>query len=128
MKEAKTAREQCRKEKELNAQEEAELIRESQFQKAEYKRLERSWKARITTLQTQTEDWERRISALKSERKTRSAALQQKLFEQFGMLNYRGELKNLCEIFGQTVHKTPPAGAGECAAPKLLQQIGRAHV
>ena len=121
LKEAKTAREQCRKEKELNAQEEAELIRESQFQKAEYKRLERSWKARITTLQTQTEDWERRISALKSERKTRSAALQQKLFEQFGMLNYRGEVKNLCEIFGQTVHKTPPAGAGECAAPKLLQ-------
>ena len=121
LKEAKTAREQRRKEKELNAQEEAELIRESQFQKAEYKRLERSWKARITTLQTQTEDWERRISALKSERKTRSAALQQKLFEQFGMLNYRGEVKNLCEIFGQTVHKTPPAGAGECAAPKLLQ-------
>lgn len=122
LKEAKTAREQRRKEKELNAQEEAELIRESQFQKAEYKRLERSWKARITTLQTQTEDWERWISALKSERKTRSAALQQKLFEQFGMLNYRGEVKNLCEIFGQTVHKTPPAGAGECAAPKLLQQ------
>ena len=122
LKEAKTAREQRRKEKELNAQEEAELIRESQFQKAEYKRLERLWKARITTLQTQTEDWERRISALKSERKTRSAALQQKLFEQFGMLNYRGEIKNLCEIFGQTVHKTPPAGAGECAAPKLLQQ------
>lgn len=122
LKEAKTAREQRRKEKELNAQEEAELIRESQFQKAEYKRLERSWKARITTLQTQTEDWERRISALKSERKTRSAALQQKLFEQFGMLNYRGEVKDLCEIFGQTVHKTPPAGAGECAAPKLLQQ------
>lgn len=122
LKEAKTAREQRRKEKKLNAQEEAELIRESQFQKAEYKRLERSWKARITTLQTQTEDWERRISALKSERKTRSAALQQKLFEQFGMLNYRGEVKNLCEIFGQTVHKTPPAGAGECAAPKLLQQ------
>ena len=122
LKEAKTAREQRRKEKELNAQEEAELIRESQFQKAEYKRLERSWKARITTLQTQTEDWERRISALKSERKTRSAAMQQKLFEQCGMLNYRGDVKNLCEIFGQTVHKTPPAGAGECAAPKLLQQ------
>ena len=122
LKEAKAAREQRRKEKELNAQEEAELIRESQFQKAEYKRLERSWKARITTLQTQAEDWERRISALKSERKTRSAALQQKLFEQFGMLNYRGEVKNLCKIFKQTVHKMPPAGAGECAAPKLLQQ------
>ena len=105
-----------------NAQEEAELIRESQFQKAEYKRLEHSWKIRIATLRMQTENWERRISTLKAERKARSAALQQKLFEQFGMLNYRGEVKNLSEIFKQTVHKMPPAGAGECAAPKLLQQ------
>lgn len=122
LKEAKAAREQHRKEKELNAQEEAELIRESQFQKAEYKRLEHSWKIRIATLRMQTENWERRISTLKAERKARSAALQQKLFEQFGMLNYRGEVKNLSEIFKQTVHKMPPAGAGECAAPKLLQQ------
>lgn len=122
LKEAKTAREQRRKEKKLHAQEEAELIRESQFQKAEYKRLERAWKAKIATLQTEMENREEQISALKAERKNRSAALQQKLFGQFGMLNYRGEVKNLCEIFGQTVHKTPPAGAGECAAPKLLQQ------
>lgn len=122
LKEAKAAREQRRKEKELNAQEEADLIRESQFQKAEYKRLEHSWKIRIATLRMQTENWERRISTLKAERKARSAALQQKLFEQFGMLNYRGEVKNLSEIFKQTVHKMPPAGAGECAAPKLLQQ------
>ena len=38
------------------------------------------------------------------------------------MLNYRGETKTLCDIFEQTVQKTPPAGAGECAAPKLLQE------
>lgn len=38
------------------------------------------------------------------------------------MLNFRGESKDLCEIFEQTVHKTPPAGAGDGAAPKLLQQ------
>ena len=37
------------------------------------------------------------------------------------MLNANGEIKNLCTIFKQTVQKTPPAGAGECAAPKLLQ-------
>ena len=37
------------------------------------------------------------------------------------MLNARGEIKDLCTIFEQTVHKTPPAGAGECALPKLLQ-------
>ena len=27
----------------------------------------------------------------------------------------------MCAIFEETVQKTPPAGAGECAAPKLLQ-------
>ncbi|MDE6347865.1 MAG: hypothetical protein K2L60_04215, partial [Bacteroides sp.] len=122
LKEAKAAREQRRKEKVLDTQEEAELIRESQFQKAEYKRLERAWKEKIATSQAQAENREKQIAALKSERKTRSAALQQKLFEQFELLNGRGEAKNLCEIFGQTPHKTPPAGAGECAAPKLLQQ------
>ena len=58
---------------------------------------------------------------MKAERKERSAAMQKKLFEQFKMLNYRGEVRTLCDIFEQTAHKTPPAGAGECAAPKLLQ-------
>lgn len=122
LKEAKTIREQRRKTEILDAREEEELIRESQFQKAEYKRLERSWKEKTNSLQAQIDHWEKQIRALKAERKTRSAALQQRLFEQFRMLNYRGEIKNLCEIFEQTVHKTPPAGAGECAAPKLLQQ------
>ena len=37
------------------------------------------------------------------------------------MLNAKGEIKDLCTIFEQTVHKIPPAGAGECALPKLLQ-------
>lgn len=105
----------------LDAAEEEALIRESQFQKAEYKRQERVWKEKIAALQTRKDVWENRILERKAERKTRSAALQQKLFEQFKMLNYRGEVKTLCEIFEQTVHKTPPAGAGECAAPKLLQ-------
>lgn len=122
LKEAKAQREQRRRTGTPDAAEEAEMIRESQFQKAEYKRLEHAWKEKIAALQAQTEEREQQISALKAERKTRSAALQQKLFERFKLLNYRGKAKNLCEIFSQTVHKTPPAGAGECAAPKLLQQ------
>lgn len=128
MKRAKEKREERRREAALpngapmTPEEESALIRESQFQKAEYKRMERAWKERITPLQQTVSDYEAGIQALKSERKQRSAALQQKLFEQFKMLNYRGEVKTLCDIFGQTVHKTPPAGAGECAAPKLLQQ------
>ena len=127
LKEAKDKRELLRKTGQLNANEDAELIRESQFQKAEYKRLERSWKDKIASLQVEAGNWEKQIQELKTERKVRSAALQQQLFEQFRMLNYRGEVITLCDIFEQTVHKTPPAGAGECAAPKLLQQAYLHH-
>lgn len=127
LKEAKDKRELLRKTGQLDAKEEAELIRESQFQKAEYKRLERSWKDKIASLQVEVGNWEKQIQELKTERKVRSAALQQQLFEQFRMLNYRGEVITLCDIFEQTVHKTPPAGAGECAAPKLLQQAYLHH-
>lgn len=122
LKEAKEKRELRRKEAGLTTEEEARLIRESQFQKAEYKRLERSWKEKIAALQVEINNREELIQELKVERKSRSAALQQQLFGQFRMLNYRKEVKTLCDIFSQTVHKTPPAGAGECAAPKLLQQ------
>lgn len=97
------------------------MIRESQYQKAEFKRLERYWKEQISEIKTEMESFSSRIEALKAERRNRSAALQQKLFQQFNFLNAKGETKNLCAIFEETVQKTPPAGAGECAAPKLLQ-------
>lgn len=62
------------------------------------------------------------ILELKKVRKRRSETLQNWLFEQFVMLNSRGERKNLIEIFqGQQKQHMPPGGAGECAAPKLLQ-------
>ena len=61
------------------------------------------------------------VTSLKQERKKRSTALQNWLFEQFVMLNARGERKNLIEIFQEQEHRMPPGGAGECAAPKLLQ-------
>ena len=70
-------------------------------------------------LETETRHFETEIEQLKTERKERSAALQRKLFEQFRMLNARGEVKDLYTIFEQTVQKVPPAGAGECALPKF---------
>lgn len=105
----------------LTADEDARLIQESQFQKAEYKRLERKWKAELTQLETRIQEYERQIQQRKQERKKRSAALQLRLFAQFNLLNARGETKDLCEIFAPTAQQVPPAGAGECAAPKLLQ-------
>lgn len=61
------------------------------------------------------------ITSMKHERKQRSIALQTWLFEQFIIQNARGERKNLIEIFQEKEQHLPPGGAGECAAPKLLQ-------
>lgn len=122
LKMAKEAREIRRQSSpELSEEEQASLIRESQYQKAEYKRLEKEWKKRLEELETEVRHFDIEIERLKTERKERSAALQRKLFEQFRMLNALGEVKDLYTIFEQTVQKVPPAGAGECALPKLLQ-------
>lgn len=122
LKMAKEAREIRRQSSpELSEEEQASLIRESQYQKAEYKRLEKEWKKRLEELETEVRHFDIEIERLKTERKERSAALQRKLFEQFRMLNAQEEVKDLYTIFEQTVQKVPPAGAGECALPKLLQ-------
>ena len=57
------------------------------------------------------------IEKLKEIRKGHSIKLQEKLFDHYHFINKYGEEKSLMDIF----HNTPPSGAGECAAPKLLQ-------
>lgn len=104
------------------------LIRESQFQKAELKRLERRCRDEIAQLRFQLQPFEERIEKLRYERKVRSATLQQQLFDSFRVLNGKGEEKGLSAIFENTVQRIPPAGAGECAGPKLLQYAFRNHL
>jgi tRNA pseudouridine32 synthase/23S rRNA pseudouridine746 synthase len=58
---------------------------------------------------------------LRTERKNHSIALQQQLFENYHCLNIKGEFKQLQSIFTASGYKNPPAGAAECATPKLLQ-------
>lgn len=120
LKEAKAEREKKRAQG-VNETELKRMERESQFQKAEYKRMERRMKDEINVYTEKLQTIERTIDQLKQERRKRSARLQQQLFEQFHILNAKGEIKDLCEIFKDTPQKTPPAGAGECALPKLLQ-------
>lgn len=103
----------------------AAMIRESQHQKAELKRLKHQLSEQIAIAQKEVDQFTQEIERLKAERKTRSAALQLQLFEQFRILNGKGEIRDLCDIFKETAQQIPPAGAGECAAPKLLQYAYR---
>lgn len=120
MKFAKMMRDERRKAG-VTEEEEAEMIRQSQFQKAEYKRLERRLKEDIERAKEDANKLNLEIEAMKAERKVRSAALQEKIFRNFIMLNACGERRNLIDIFNDNGIALPPSGSGECAAPKLLQ-------
>ena len=61
------------------------------------------------------------LKGLKTKRKEHSVSLQRKLFDHYHFLNHAGKEKSLNDIFKEASRKNPPSGAGECAAPKLLQ-------
>ena len=121
MKEAQQRRNELRASGTLTEEQLAALIKESQTEKTRLKRIKNAWKDYIDYQKKQFNPWLDRIKELREERKQRSAALQQWIFEQFRMLNAHGEEKNLYDIFDELLEQLPPAGAGECAAPKLLQ-------
>lgn len=101
--------------------ENAALIRESQFLKAEFKRQKQSSEDALTVSQQALAAFESKILTLKQERKIRSAQLQNRLFDQFVFYDANGDRASLCGIFKRASLPVPPSGAGECAAPKLLQ-------
>lgn len=96
------------------------LIHQSRFEKAELKRLARACNEQVESARALLLPFTQRIAALAAERKQRSAALQEWLFTQFKVLNARGEKASLLQIFATYTGTLPPAGAGECAAPKML--------
>lgn len=100
---------------------EADLIKQSLRDKHEFNMLENYWQGEIEALQTQLRSFEDAIELLKKERKEKSSDLQQQLFEQYSFLNQYGKSKSIGAIFSETIFGKPPAGAGECATPKLLQ-------
>lgn len=118
---AKQARDNRRAAGGLTPEVEAELLCDSRYRKAELRRHTRMWNERIAETEAIRASYDNTIAALKEERSRRSGALQEWLFSQFVMLNARGESRTLLQIFADERGTIPPAGAGECAAPKLLQ-------
>jgi tRNA pseudouridine32 synthase/23S rRNA pseudouridine746 synthase len=99
---------------------EAKLSQESINEKNQLRDIKRYWDERIHAISQALTLLTDKRDALRLQRKQLSAALQQKLFEQYRFLNIRGAEKSLNSIFNGTVELTPPAASGECAAPKLL--------
>ncbi|XQW83963.1 pseudouridine synthase [Thalassotalea piscium] len=101
---------------ELNEQ----LNKESVANKNTLKTLKLEYKNEIAELVHIISSYTNEIERLKSQRKKRSNTLQKQLFKQYKFLNIEGVQKDLNNIFQDSPHP-PPAGTGDCAAPKLLQ-------
>jgi tRNA pseudouridine32 synthase / 23S rRNA pseudouridine746 synthase len=95
---------------------ELELSEESKKESILLKKMTKYWNFQIENAQKEVNFLLETINQLKEERRVKSGALQQKLFAEYSFLNQFGERKSIGEIF----NNNPPAGAGECAAPKLL--------
>jgi len=98
-----------------------ELAKQSVIEKTELKKKTALWNHKILEIETDLERILSVIKKLKKGRKEASHSLQLELFNQYQFLNRLGEKKGLLNIFKNTVQGIPPAAAGECAAPKLLQ-------
>lgn len=98
-----------------------DLIKQSLRDKHELRVLTTYWQEQIEATQQLIRDFDTHINSLKEERKQKSNALQRQLFQQYRFLNYNQEEQDLLDIFEKTALQQPPAAAGDCAAPKLLQ-------
>lgn len=134
MQAAKMVRDMRRLHHNLSPEEHADLIRESQFMKAELHRMKKRLDDNLQAKARKLDAYRQRIEALKQERKRLSDDLQRWLFAQYILRNARGEERSLLDVFSQQAlakgndQETtllPPAGSGDCCAPKLLQYAYR---
>ncbi|MEM9928665.1 MAG: pseudouridine synthase [Bacteroidota bacterium] len=98
-----------------------QLAKESVGRHFILKDLIRTWEQRITGAEEALAILTDEIKELKDWRKRRSHELQHQIFAEYRFLDANGDHRDLTDIFKETIFKVPPAGAGECAAPKLLQ-------
>ncbi|CAM3085109.1 RluA family pseudouridine synthase [Vibrio rarus] len=99
----------------------AQLAKQSVAQKNQLKWLKKEWADKQSLLQEHILQFEADRSKFQKNRAVLSNQLQHKIFAHYCFLNANGEQQDLNDIFAKTAYKVPPAGAGECAAPKLLQ-------
>lgn len=100
---------------------EAQLKDQSIKQKVVLKHLQKRVQERINGIRAELQSFEERLELMREKRRTRSAWIQSELFNSYRFLNAKGEWKSLLSLFNKEMGIDPPAGAGECAAPKLLQ-------
>ncbi len=97
-----------------------ELGKQSVAEKNTLKHLKLKWDEKLAAKEQRLAQLEAHLAKLREHHKALSNALQRKLHKQYRFLNQHGQIRDLVDIFAATSNPIPPAGAGECAAPKLL--------
>jgi tRNA pseudouridine32 synthase/23S rRNA pseudouridine746 synthase len=97
------------------------LSRASVTDKKALQALKLNHQTKISSTSNDLQQLTDEIESLKKLRKKLSSTLQKHFFKQYKMLNSKGDRKDLIKIFADTLLQKPPAGSGDCAAPKLLQ-------
>lgn len=100
---------------------EEDLIKQSYRDQHDYDVCKRESKNAVIAVESALQDVLSTIEERKDLRKQKSSDLQNRLFDQYHFLNANGETRDVLSIFEEAIQMQPPAGAGECAAPKLLQ-------
>ena len=118
---AKKQRDMRRQEGYISAPERQDMIRESQYMKAELRRTKQHYDALIKDAYAPIAAFQAKMDALLEERRRRSEALQDWLFSQFVVVDNCGRMCDLLSLFNDTRRIKPPSGSGECCEPKLLQ-------
>lgn len=118
----KSRREEANQLPTVEREKELEILgTESVADKNQLKYIKNHWQSQIESVQQLLDAKLNEVERLKQLRANLSHQLQHELFKSYRFLNANRESKDLIEIFANTTSPIPPAGSGECAAPKLLQ-------
>ena len=110
---------------EFMTQEFHRLARESAFDKHQQKTIRQQWTQTLSEISDKLQADTATLTLLKAEYETLTALLQQHRYAQYQFLNQDGKTKDLNALFRD---QTPPQGAGDCAAVKLLQYAFKQHL
>ncbi|MCT4560753.1 MAG: pseudouridine synthase [Crocinitomicaceae bacterium] len=98
-----------------------ELSEESKKEQIYLKWLRKQIRERLEKAESEYQAFENKIEELRAKRAQTSKRLQDQLFQSYIVENANNKEESILEIFHNWDGTQPPAGTGECAAPKLFQ-------
>jgi tRNA pseudouridine32 synthase/23S rRNA pseudouridine746 synthase len=97
----------------------------SQHHKRAARNASQHWLEKLQHLQQQLDLFEQQIAAIKEARTEKSRMLHKRVFAAYLLTNHLNEQQAMPHFFDES---KPPAGAGDCAGPKLIHYAHQHHL